>query len=72
MRAKEFITEYLYSVTINKRLNPKIWDGDDIKPEIIKKLLEIAAAFEKFIGVDLNIIDYTVTGSNANFTWTEY
>lgn len=72
MRAKEFITESLDSVTINKHLNPKIWDGDSIKPEVAKKLLEIAVAFEEFIGIDLNIIDYTVTGSNANFTWTEY
>lgn len=72
MRAKEFTTESLDSVTINKSLNPKIWEGDSIKSEVAKKLLEIAAAFEEFIGIDLNIIDYTVTGSNANFTWTEY
>lgn len=61
-----------YSVTVNRNLNPKIWDGEDLKPEVVEKLKEIALAFEEFIGVDLDIQDYTVTGSNANYTWTEY
>ena len=59
-------------VTVNKTLNPKIWQGDMLDPRVAEKLLEIAAAFEEFIGVDLTVVDYTVTGSNANYTWTEY
>ena len=54
-------------VTVNKTLNPKIWQGDMLDPRVAEKLLEIAAAFEEFIGVDLTVVDYTVTGSNANF-----
>lgn len=59
-------------VTVNRRLNPRIWEGDQLKPEVKQKLIKIAAAFEKFIGVELIIEDITVTGSNANYTWTEY
>lgn len=59
-------------VVVNRQLNPKIWEDGDLKPEVKASLLKIAAAFEKFIGVDLDVIDYTVTGSNANFTWTEF
>ena len=59
-------------VTVNKRLNPKIWEGDDLNPEVTNKLLEIARAFEEFIGIELDVVDYTITGSNANYTWTEY
>jgi hypothetical protein len=59
-------------VTVNKRLNPKIWDNGELNSEVTKKLLEIARAFEEFIGIDLDVIDYTITGSNANYTWTEY
>jgi hypothetical protein len=70
MRLREFTESAI--VTVNKRLNPKIWDGDDLNPEVIDKLVDIAQAFEKFIGVDLKIIDYTITGSNANYTWTEH
>jgi hypothetical protein len=59
-------------VTVNKRLNPKIWNDSELNSEVTKKLLEIARAFEEFIGIDLDVIDYTITGSNANYTWTEY
>jgi hypothetical protein len=59
-------------VTVNKRLNPKIWEGNQLKPEVIDKLKDIARAFEEFVGIDLDVIDYTITGSNANYTWTEY
>ena len=60
------------SVTVNRTLNPKLWVGDKLKPEISAKLKEIADAFSEFIGIDLDISDYTITGSNANYTWTEF
>jgi hypothetical protein len=59
-------------VTVNKNLNPKIWENDQLKPEVIDKLKDIARAFEDFVGIDLDVIDYTITGSNANYTWTAY
>ncbi len=59
-------------VTVNKELNPKLWEGDRLKLEVKQKLIEIARAFEDFVGIELDVEDYTVTGSNANFTWTEY
>lgn len=66
------LTEQRDLITINRTLNPKIWNDADLKPQVVEKLLEIAQAFEQFIGVDLDIVDYTITGSNANYTWTEY
>lgn len=71
MRLRQ-LTEQRDLITINRRLNPKIWDDADLKPEVAEKLMEIAQAFEEFIGIDLDVIDYTITGSNANYTWTEY
>ncbi len=59
-------------ITVNLRLNPKIWDGEELDPAVAQKLKEIALAFEEFIGVDLDVVDYTITGSNANYTWTEH
>lgn len=57
-------------VTVNRNLNPKLWDQDgNLYPVIKDKLIDIADAFYEFIGVKLNIIDLTITGSNANFTW---
>ena len=70
MRVFEF-TESA-AVTVNRTLNPKIWKGDRLDPQVVSKLKDIAEAFEEFVGVDIDVIDYTITGSNANYTWTEY
>ena len=71
MRLRE-LQERSSLVTVNRQLNPKIWDGDRLKPEVRAKLVEIARAFEEFVGIELEVTDYTVTGSNANYTWTDY
>jgi hypothetical protein len=59
-------------VTVNSKLNPKIWQDDTLDPEVREKLVKIAQAFEEFVGVDLEVLDYTITGSNANYTWTKH
>jgi hypothetical protein len=59
-------------IKVKDSLNPLIWDGQTLKPEVRSKLIRIARAFEEFVGVDLDVVDYTITGSNANFTWTEH
>ena len=70
MRAKEFTKNPI--VTVNKQLNPKIWQDGQLDSRVRAKLIEIARAFVDFIGIDLDVKDYTITGSNANFTWTQY
>jgi hypothetical protein len=59
-------------VTVNQELNPKIWQEDRLDGNVRLKLLKIARAFVDFVGIDLDVEDYTITGSNANFTWTDY
>ena len=71
MRLRQ-IDEGLDLVTVNKRLNPKLWIDNRLRPEVSSKLKDIARAFEEFVGIELDVIDYTITGSNANYTWTEY
>jgi len=71
MRLRE-LNERSNIVTVNRRLNPKIWEGGTLKPEVKSKLVEIARAFEEFVGIELEVEDYTITGSNANYTWTDY
>ena len=70
MKLREFTESSV--VTVNRRLNPKLWLDSELSPKVAEKLKMIARAFEEFIGVDLKIIDYTITGSNANYTWTAY
>jgi hypothetical protein len=71
MRLRE-LNESADIVTVNRRLNPKIWNDDTLDIEVAAKLEDIAEAFREFIGIDLNVVDYTITGSNANYTWTNY
>lgn len=71
MRIRELTEDSKY-VTINTKLNPKIWTDGKLDPEVRNKLIEIARAFEEFVGVDLPVKDYTITGSNANYTWTKH
>ena len=55
-------------------LNPKIWDKNEkLRPEIRKNLLKIADDY--FEGLELgsvDIEDVTLTGSLANYNWSQY
>ena len=53
-------------------LNPIVWDGDTIKPEIKNKLLEVAEAFLETIEIPVDVEDITLTGSLANYNYTDY
>jgi hypothetical protein len=70
MRLREFSNNDF--VTVNTELNPKLWQGGRLDGKVRLKLLEIARAFVDFVGVDLDVKDYTITGSNANYTWSKY
>ena len=70
MRLREFSqTDF---VTVNTELNPKLWQDGQLEAKVRVKLLEIARAFVDFVGIDLDVKDYTITGSNANYTWSKY
>lgn len=59
-------------------LNPEIWENyDDVdnskmKEEIRDGLLNIANEFLSFIGFEIFVQDVTMTGSLANFNWSEF
>lgn len=59
-------------VTVNSELNPILWKDGKLDAQVVEKLKEIAKAFVDFIGIPLNVVDYTITGSNANYTWNNY
>ena len=59
-------------------LNPEIWDNyDDVenskmKEDIRDGLLNIANEFIDSLGFDIFVQDITMTGSLANFNWSEF
>lgn len=56
---------------IHDSLNPKLWDGDTLKPEVRKKLLKIANAFHKYLNLDAKIKDVIITGSSSNYNYSD-
>ncbi len=57
---------------IKEDLNRDIWDEDNkIKPKIAVKLLRIAEDFYKKLDIPADILNITLTGSMANYNWTD-
>lgn len=53
-------------------LNPMVWQGEEINPEIRTKLLQIAHDFYADLKISAPIEDIQLTGSLANYNWTKY
>lgn len=57
---------------IKEDLNRDIWDKDNkIKPKIAVKLSRIAKDFYKKLELPAKILNITLTGSMANYNWTD-
>jgi predicted nucleotidyltransferase len=62
---------FIPPVTYHNKLQPELWDGEVLKPEVREKLLEIAKAFKQFIGRDFKVTDVRFKGSMANYNYTK-
>ena len=70
MRAVDFVRA---TAQYHTELCPRAWDGDDMRPEVRAKLLEIAETFVRYLEIpDFEVIDIVLTGSMANYNWTDY
>lgn len=57
---------------INDELEPRLWNGDELKPHIAKRLTEIAEDFIDGLPFPVTIEDVRFTGSLANYNWSKY
>jgi len=70
--------QILNSFSVKKTLNPKVWGNpDDVEkssmvPKVRKALMRIAEEFIDYLGEDVFVEDIVLTGSLANFNWSEY
>lgn len=77
--------DILKSFNERTELNSKIWYADNnksltddnvdnvlMKPEIRKRLLEIAEEFIEYIKIDFFLTNVVMTGSLCNFNWSEF
>ena len=60
------------SFEVHDMLEPSVWDGEKLKPKIRQRLMEIASDFIDGLPVDVDIQDVTLTGSLANYNWSNY
>ena len=60
-------------VAHHNTLNPALWAGDKLLPEVRRKLIQIAEHFEEFLNFpDLQLRDITISGSNASYGYSEF
>lgn len=64
--------EFADPIELHPTLNPKLWDGEHLKPEVKEVLMKIASDFKRYIGVPFRVVDVQVAGGNANYTYTEF
>jgi len=66
----------LKSFMVRDKLNPEIWliskKESKMKPEIRERLLDIANQFVEFLDVPVFVDDIIMTGSLANYNWSNY
>ena len=68
----------LNSFSVQKTLNPKIWENPSnpekatMVPKVRKALMRIAEEFIDYLGDDVFVEDIVLTGSLANFNWSEF
>ena len=61
------------AVKFHDHLNPKIFHGQHVRPEVEKQLKIIAGDFLEELGVDgLDVQDITISGSNAAYSYTPH
>ena len=68
----------LDSFSVKDTLNPKVWenpknpDKSVMIPKIRETLLRIAEKFIEYLGEDVFVEDIVLTGSLANYNWSEF
>jgi len=61
------------AVTFHDKLNPALWAGNKLRPEVKNQLEEIAKDFLEEMGInDLDVRDITISGSNAAYSYTKH
>ena len=74
----EEFKKILSSFQVKDTLNPKIWTNVDnekqskMHPDVREALLAIANEFIEFLNVDIFVSDVTMTGSLANYNWSDF
>ena len=71
MKSKNLTTAS--NIAYHNSLNPRVWKGDTLDPRVRVKLLAVAKVFLKQLDiVNFEVEDIILTGSLANYNWTNF
>lgn len=56
----------------HSELNPRIWTGDKLHPDVESALIKIAQDFKKFIDVPFDVVDVRITGGQVSYFYTDH
>jgi len=56
----------------NNTLNPALWDGLKLKPDVAESLKSIGQSFYKDTELTAPIKDIIMVGSSANYNWSDF
>jgi predicted nucleotidyltransferase len=70
MRHSDIVTD---NVAYHSKLNPLVWNGDELKLEVKVSLLRAAKFFVESLEIpNFRVIDIVLTGSMANYNYTRH
>jgi hypothetical protein len=68
---KKIIAEMKISLEYHDELNPKLWDGEKLKPEVRTALLKFIEAWRQYANIPKDLIqDIIMIGGNTNYNYT--
>ena len=66
------ILDYKLGFEPHDQLNPRIWQGDRLLPDVESALIKIAQDFKRFIDVPFDVVDVRITGGQVSYFYTEH
>ncbi len=66
------LVEFNLGYKENNELNPKLWQGGVLRPDVKSALIKIAQDFKNFIDVPLDVDDLQITGGQVSYFYTEH
>jgi len=68
---KEYLTEIKIGLEYHTELNPKLWDGDKLRPNVRAALLKFIDAWREYANIPNNLVqDIIMIGGNCNYNYT--
>jgi hypothetical protein len=66
------ISEFTPPIEINKTLNPKLWEDEELREDTREALINIAKEFYDFLDTEVTVLDLLITGSQVNYNYTKH